>query len=45
MYALPLRPIAAAAAAAVVLSSVGAFPTRTALAIVPTEIKIGRAHV
>ena len=38
MYALPLRPIAAAAAAAVVLSSVGAVPTRTAPAIVPTEI-------
>ena len=38
MYALPLRPIAAAAAAAVVLSSLGAVPTRTAPAIVPTEM-------
>ena len=38
MYALPLRPVAATIAAAVVLSSVGAFPTRTAPAIVPTEI-------
>ena len=36
MYALSLRPIAAAAAAAVVLSSAGAF-SRTAPNIVPTE--------
>jgi len=38
VYALPLRPTAATIAAAVVLSSVGAVPTRTAPAIVPTEI-------
>jgi hypothetical protein len=38
VYVLPLRPIAATIAAAVVLSSVGAVPTPTAPAIVPTEI-------